>query len=207
MAVGADERAHPAQSHAHLMHALCVGRLECRRLAASELRETSPGNDAEGRARRHVARESDRLRAYRLGRPALEEAVAARRFRAPFDSQRQTSGKLERGLMQAARTAAFEFELDLRDREAAIARANLALVQRQLDERARMAEGPGGAPDFGDEHRLKPFSDLALRKLAMQILVFDEQQIELVVRQLDFELAMALRRAAAFRYGSLDGLH
>ena len=78
----------------------------------------------------------------RLGRAVVmvAEAIAALCLAARLQAQRRDMKKLERDVVQRARRAAFQLELDLADprRRGVVTVANAAAVDRRLDPRRRL---------------------------------------------------------------------
>jgi hypothetical protein len=123
----------------------------------ADLRHTIAAKPGQRAAGRNVRLERELARVHRLPRRGARQRVASFSFARLSHRHRQIRGQGQRELVQLARFALHQFDLDLGQRRAPASGTDLASVEAK--HRAR-AIGKGqrlrGAVDLGHEHRAQP---------------------------------------------------
>ena len=147
-------RAQPAQPDAHLMQILRIFRIEHAARVALYLRQRRGGNDAKRSARIHLGFQPYRRCFVRPGELRAVQRITTLSLRLRFQFQRLHRRQLQRQIEQRGYRTLLEFEFQLANRIATGAAANLAAVDRNLDQYARCGRQQAqGAFDVGTEHR------------------------------------------------------
>jgi hypothetical protein len=152
--------AQAADADAHLVDALHLLAAQGRGLVGQQIVEHAGRQAGERLVRGHAGFERDRMGLARLGLAAVAQAPAALGLALVEQGERRHLQQVETQAKERILGAALEFQLELAQRLAGIARSHAAVVERQLDLRAcggRHAEA--GAPHVGAEDR---FERLAL---------------------------------------------
>ena len=116
-------RAQAAQRDAQLMHTFQIAAVFRSGHGLQQVLETAAQNDREGLVEGNRGVEVELARFFHRRRAAGRQLEAARRFAAHRRTQPAVLGEPLRQLIDRRRAAALEFELDLADRQRALARA------------------------------------------------------------------------------------